>query len=345
MIAVSCVVLNFGYADFVVDCLASIDRSAHRGDVEVILVDNGSSVADLARLKRELEIRGIAPDILVELPVNAGFASGMNAGIAIARGNVVIAANSDTIVGTGVLPSIARAAQVNPESGFFAIPVYHAPLERGRLKPGKEIQAEVVGLTWYVSCMPVTAATLSSHFVLGPPGCFVAMSRRLIDALMLKYGCVYDPHFFLYGEDVDLFLRARQAGFKTSILSGGPATDDVVWHAGSASTSEGSIATIRKSPAVAAMILDGFLDNAIHHASYLELPAFVLLTAVFRCVFCLGYLRAHSWHSLLELARSKRRPMPAQVSRSRPIRPRLLPQIALLHTRPFPWARAQRDRP
>lgn len=339
---ISIVILNYGNPDLALECLASIEQVDHRSHIEIILVDNGSEAGERSRLHDGVQAGAIRLEHFVQLPENIGFSRGMNAGIALAAGDFVIALNPDTLVGQRVPTMLLRE---NPSAAerpsFFAVPVFDAETSAKGMVKTDRLQGHFTALTWYISCMPVRSGTVRPEYVLGPPGPAVIMTRALIREMMARYGFVYDPAFFLYGEDVDLFLRARRAGFHTQVLDGRLEHEEVIWHVGSAASSKAGVRTIDKSPEVAGRVLAGCLRNAWSHAGRLELLPVLLLQLCFRISFCALYARRHSWRSLGQL-------IPAAKAANR--HPRrdlrtsdafLFPLIALLYRRPFPWARAR----
>jgi GT2 family glycosyltransferase len=81
---VSVIIVNLNTSDLLRDCLQSVFSEAKALDLEVILVDNGSTDGSVAM------VRGISPESasFVNAP-NEGFAVPNNDGCARARGNPV----------------------------------------------------------------------------------------------------------------------------------------------------------------------------------------------------------------------------------------------------------------
>lgn len=84
--------------------------------VNILYVDNGSSVQDFSRLRRSL--RAISEKIIItRLPENRGFTQGNNHGIAYARslfgGTDVVLLNNDCFVGPGCIESLRNLSQEN----------------------------------------------------------------------------------------------------------------------------------------------------------------------------------------------------------------------------------------
>ncbi|MEJ2212434.1 MAG: glycosyltransferase family 2 protein, partial [Anaerolineae bacterium] len=99
-------------ADVLAGCLDSIREQADDHLLEVICVDNDSQDASAALLAdRYPEVR------LLRQRVNLGFAGGVNAGLAAARGDLLILLNQDCIVQPGWLAALSQAMEAAPDLG------------------------------------------------------------------------------------------------------------------------------------------------------------------------------------------------------------------------------------
>jgi polysaccharide pyruvyl transferase CsaB len=104
-------------------CLDSLTARTEWPNVEYLVVDNGSTdgTRDLLedRARRDGRIR------VVLLPENRGFAAAANAGLAAARGDVLIVLNNDTVVTRGWATALARHLAADPKLGLVG-PVTNA---------------------------------------------------------------------------------------------------------------------------------------------------------------------------------------------------------------------------
>lgn len=88
---VSIVIVNYNTFELTVACIESVLNKTRDVEVEIILVDNGSTEGDPDRF------RGLFPSItLVKSAENVGFARGCNMGIEKAKGEYILLLNSDT---------------------------------------------------------------------------------------------------------------------------------------------------------------------------------------------------------------------------------------------------------
>jgi GT2 family glycosyltransferase len=342
---ISIVLLNYGCREFVFECLRSIQGIQGRDSCELIFVDNGSPDADWERIEKRLREESYVIDKCLRLHENQGFAAGMNAGADIAEGDWVVMLNSDTVVGYRFVEQIKTAQSKLDHSnvGFIAVPIYYWTYNSRESTRTNRWQADVAALTSYISCMPVRYSDLHPRFTLGPPGPAVVMSSTLIAELKAKYGCIYDPHFFMYGEDVDLFLRAKRLGFETAFIPGDVSRGEVIWHIGSGTSGgeEAALHSIDKDPEIVKRILDGMSANVFSHAGWIELLPLMFIQCLFRFVFYASYARKKSPRALWRLlrVRDEKRSVPSARKHPRPIGIWLSRYIALGRRAPVPWAR------
>jgi len=197
------------------ECLRSIERAKGDLDVEVVVTDNASTDGTAEALRTEFpEVR------LVALPENVGFARGVNRAAEIATGDYLLLLNPDTVVhDDGGLERLLVFARSRPQYGLYG---GRTLWPDGTLCPGSVWGAPSL---WSHACF---AFLLSSAFrgsrVFDPDslgswqrdsvrrvgvvtGCLLLVSRDGWDALG-----GFDERFFMYGEDVDLSLRAARAG-------------------------------------------------------------------------------------------------------------------------------------
>lgn len=199
----SVIILNWNGRQLLEECLGSVLSQGFR-DFEVILVDNGSTDGspEWARERRGERVR------LVELPENRGFAGGNNEGIRVSKGTWVVLLNNDTAVDAGWLAGLAAAIERHPDAGMFTPKIlnyfrrdeidntghviYPDGLARGRHRLERDDgRFDEEGET------------------LWPSGCAGVYRKEMLEEIGLL-----DDSFFAYGEDVDLGLRARWAGWK-----------------------------------------------------------------------------------------------------------------------------------
>lgn len=203
-------------------CLRTLADALSNPRVELLLVDNGSEDGAAQRCADAAH----ADPRIVYLPQarNLGFAGGMNAGVASARGEWVCLVNSDTLFPPGALDALLTTLDRVPPRVAMVGPVTNAAGNGQRLPLPEVPMDRVAGVGELAMHSPtgLLTPTYRSDFFC------VAVRRSVwqqLDGL--------DPIFGLgYYEDFDFSLRLAQAGFEQVI-----AEDVFVAHVGSATFS------------------------------------------------------------------------------------------------------------
>jgi GT2 family glycosyltransferase len=200
---VSIIVLTYNGRHLLKECLDSILDQTYR-NAEVIVVDNGSSDGSPEFLKAQYGGRAK----LILHHENLGFAEGNNLGIAAAGGEFVALLNNDAVADSRWLEELMTAVSGSgPEVGMWASKIlfhdnrdvidtaghliYRDGLNRGR---GKN--------------EPDNGQYDRQEEVFFPSGCAALYAKK-----MLAVVGGFDPDFFAYGDDTDLGIKARLAGW------------------------------------------------------------------------------------------------------------------------------------
>ena len=201
----SIIIVNWNTRALLQACLASIFRHRPAFAFEVVIVDNASSDGSPAMVRREFPRAR-----LLENKANLGFAAASNRGAEIATGRYLLFLNSDTLVHEGTLVGAVSYMERHPETGVMGCRTLNADgsLQGTALAfpSATRIFANVSGLSGYRSLSRLRKHLPQRAFDY-VQGSFLVIAKNVFD---LCGG--FDERFFLYGEDVDLCLRVRQAG-------------------------------------------------------------------------------------------------------------------------------------
>jgi N-acetylglucosaminyl-diphospho-decaprenol L-rhamnosyltransferase len=215
---VAVVIVTYNSASVLRGCLDSLtDQGAHIASV--VVADNAShddSVA-IAREATDLPIR------TVQLDRNAGYAAAINAGIAaiqLDQVDAVFVANPDCRLRPGALRRLADTLR-EPGRGI-AIPRVVNP--GGSLQPSLR-RTPTVGRAWAEAVLGGNLAgrlgTLG-ELVMDPreyerarPACWGTGAAMLLSTELIRDIGPWDESFFLYSEETEYALRARDRGHGT----------------------------------------------------------------------------------------------------------------------------------
>jgi len=216
---VSAIVVNYNGSSFVEQAVASLLAQDLDG-IEVIVVDNGSSDGSDAGLERRFGSR----IRLLRAGRNLGFGAGNNLGFREARGRFLLLLNNDATAAASCAREMVVAADSNERIGMVAAKVLvHA-------------QREVIDTTGHLlfpDGLNRGRGRLeidSGQYDACPTACFPSGAAALYRRAMLDEIGLFDEAFFLYGDDTELGLRGRLAGWECAF-----APRAVVFHRGSES--------------------------------------------------------------------------------------------------------------
>ncbi len=216
----SLIILNWNGRHLLEECIASVLAQTFQ-EFETIVVDNGSTDGSVDFL----EGKWGGKMTVIALPSNAGFAGGNNAGIRFASGRFVVLLNNDTAVDPGWLAALRDAIKRHPEAGMFTPKILNYYRRDEVDNTGHLVYPD--GLARGHNRLEKDDGRFDEEReAFYPSGCAGVYRKEMLDGIGLL-----DESFFAYGEDVDLGLRARWAGWTCYYVP-----DAVVYHKYSATS-------------------------------------------------------------------------------------------------------------
>jgi len=212
---VSIVILNWnGLADTLL-CLKHV-RELDYSNYEVIVVDNGSHDGSLKRLEKIKNIK------LVVNSENHGFAGGHVDGLHHTNGEYILILNNDALIQSDYINKALEDFK-DPEVAVVGGRAYH--LSEDNNKQTTYYSFQVLN--------PITGEVTTLSHDYGKPSVVnnVSGSCALIRRTIIDELGYFDPKYFAYFEEIDLFARYKRAGYK---IVYDPELH--VWHKGGAST-------------------------------------------------------------------------------------------------------------
>jgi GT2 family glycosyltransferase len=209
-------------------CLSSLRGQG--AEVELLVVDNGSSDGSVAYLERE----GVPH---VSLPENIGFAAAINLGVSRVCSDLILALNADTALEPGCIGLLCEAIEADSALAGVQPRILQLGGEDAATRDPATARLYSAGQALTADGRAVETAAGAAqparlpavHEIFGVCGAACLLRRQLFSELG-----GYDESYFSFYEDVDLNVRARIAGWRFAYVP-----EAVVWHVGNASWEAG----------------------------------------------------------------------------------------------------------
>lgn len=217
--AIAVVIVTHDSADDVPRTLEALDAQRAAGD-QVVIVDNASTDGGPDAY------RAAAPwATVIETGTNGGFAAGCHVGVDASDAELILLLNPDSVPQPGFLDALRATAAEQPTWGAWQALV--------TLPGGDEVNTwgnavHFLGFGWADGHgRPVTDAPTAPQEVGFASGAAMVIRRTAWDA-----AGGFQPHYFMYGEDLDLSLRLRLAGWGIGVVPAARAEHDYAFTKG-----------------------------------------------------------------------------------------------------------------
>jgi GT2 family glycosyltransferase len=208
------IVVSHNSSGWLGPCLSSVLASAGNLDVDIVVVDSGSTDDTVDLVRREF------PDVRVIPTENRGFAAANNRGLEAVDADWVLFLNPDTKIISGTLEGLVSLLQARPTVGLAGVRQLDEKdaldLTMRRFPNAARFFFEGLG----AERLPIHASWMGQR-VLDvalydretrcdwTSGSFMLVRRAAIDEIGQM-----DDRFFLYCEETDFCLRLHQAGWE-----------------------------------------------------------------------------------------------------------------------------------
>ena len=209
----SIIIVHYNAPEDLKACLRSVQTAGKDLDCEIIVVDNASkSPPDAAEVPPKIS--------WIFNKANVGLGAAINQGVAQSRGEVLIFLNQDAELLPDSLKNLQaffageKTELLGPVGGRLLFP-------SGGIQPSCGPFPNLVNLIWRKLLPPIRRKYYLFRADGGPEqvdwvtGAFLALRRPVFQELG-----GFDAGFFLYYEDADLCLRAREKGYPAYYLPG-----------------------------------------------------------------------------------------------------------------------------
>jgi GT2 family glycosyltransferase len=205
---IAAVIVTYNSERHIVDLLESIPQAMGGLSYAVVVVDNGST-------DRTLEILDQRADCVVVRSSNEGYAAGMNRAVCASPGaSAILILNPDATLDPSSVPTMLEVLR-RPGTGIVAPRVREAD---GSLSPtlrrgptmGRVGGLSFTGLAAFTERIEDPQEYETEHEVEWAVGAIL-----LVDATCYRSLGGMDESYFLYSEETDFCLRAKDAGWAT----------------------------------------------------------------------------------------------------------------------------------
>jgi GT2 family glycosyltransferase len=300
---VTVVIVNYNAGALLDACLGSVRRFAGDLALELVVVDNASSDGSAQALAGRPDVR------LIRNPGNRGFAGAVNQGLAASRGRHVLLLNPDAELVAPVCQALLAFLDAHPAAGIVGPRLlnpdrslqpsaYRFPtlfqaagtlFRLRRLVPTRLLRATAG--RWLGQAFGQLDPHRTARRVDYVTGACCLVRRAVVERIG-----ELDERFFMYFEEQDFCLRARQAGWETWF---DPAAE-VVHHIGGSSRGDPAITVVERMRS-----MRRFYDKHYRPGYRLALRGLLLVGGAVRWALAglAGDRRArHAWARVIVLA-------------------------------------------
>lgn len=213
---ISIIIISFNVEKLLKECLESIYRESQSAPFDIWVVDNNSRDNSVRMIKDHF------PEVhLIENEDNVGFPKANNQAIAKSTADYILLLNPDTIIRDHAIDKMVAFMDAHPDVGVSGCRVLN---EDGSLQPACRRSVPTPRVAFFhlsgLSKLFPNSKTMAKynltyldpdqpHEVDAVSGAFLLIRKAVVD----RIGAL-DEDFFIYGEDMDWCIRAKNAGWK-----------------------------------------------------------------------------------------------------------------------------------
>ena len=211
----SVIIVNYNVKYFLEQCLYSVEAAANGLETETIVVDNNSVDGSHDMVSEKF------PSVrLLRNDKNLGFSKACNQAIRLSRGKYILLLNPDTVIEEDTLIKCLEYMDRYSQTGTLGVKMIDG---KGRFLPESKRSLPTPGVAFYkifgLSRL-FPRSRIFGRYNLGYldmdrvhevdvlTGAFMLLRRSALDDVGLL-----DEDFFMYGEDIDLSFRMKNAGY------------------------------------------------------------------------------------------------------------------------------------
>ena len=214
MVKLSIAILNYSAGDFLLNCLKSLSQVEKEVSSEVYILDNASADGSFEEAKKKFPKFNYIQNF-----ENLGFGKGYNVFLKNLKTEYVLLLNPDSELKKDTLRYMVEYMDLNPMVGASSCKVVK---QDGTLDwaSHRGFPTPLASFLYFFfkndSLYHLTNRDFSKpHEVDSIVGAFFLTRKSVLEKVGL-----FDPEYFMYGEDLDLCFRIKKAGFKVMYVPG-----------------------------------------------------------------------------------------------------------------------------
>lgn len=233
---ISVIIVNYNTKLLTLKCLESLYKETTNISFETILVDNASTDNSARAVAKEY------PQVhLISSKKNIGFAKANNLAAKYANGKYILLLNPDTVIINKAIEKLLTFAQQNEQAGIWGGRTIFPDWSLNSTSCFGEMTL------WSLFCRAFGLSCLFRNSNLFNPESFGSWKFDTVRHVGIVTGCFlmiknelwqqldgFDTTFFMYGEEVDLCLRAKKRGHQLMFTP----TAEIIHHGGASELSE-----------------------------------------------------------------------------------------------------------
>lgn len=215
----SIIIVAYRSRDELPACLASLPRELLGRSVEVCVVNNSPGDGVVEWMAREFPTV-----LLVEPETNLGFGRANNLGYEATAGECVLFLNPDTVSNRAALEHCVQRVQAEHDLGLISprLELADGSMDLACRRGIPTLWDGLCRACGLAAAFPRVALFAGYNLTHRSPdgtydvgminGAFMLGRRAMLAEIAGQDGAVFDEHFFMYGDDIDLCIRMRRAG-------------------------------------------------------------------------------------------------------------------------------------
>jgi GT2 family glycosyltransferase len=206
----SIIIVNWNTRDLLCQCLDSIARRVKGIEMEILVVDNGSTDGSVAAVREKFP--GVR---LIENPINMGFARANNQAISLSSGEYLLLLNPDTQVRGGAIEKMVAFMNNQPKTGIAGAQLLNPDgTKQNCIANFPSLATELLNKSLLRWLFPEKFPGKETDYadpveVDSVIGACMLVRREAVEQVGLL-----DEEYFLFLEETDWCYRIKKAGWK-----------------------------------------------------------------------------------------------------------------------------------